>query len=91
MAKRVLLWALIGAALGDLAGVLLGGKMISYWVRPPGVTDQDRCVVEVDAALGELAKVQGVAALIGLVIFVIACLGWSRKRSSSATAEVGVK
>jgi hypothetical protein len=89
--KRMALWAVVGAGLGDLVGMLIGGKMISYWVRPPGVTDQDRCVVEVDAALGELVKVQGAAAVVGLVLFVILGIVWGRRSSAATRAVEGVK
>jgi hypothetical protein len=91
VAKRLLMWAVVGAGLGDLVGVLLGGKVISYWFRPPGVTDQDRCVVQIEAALGDIAKFQGITATIGLVICVIAGIAWSRRRSPAQPPEGAVK
>jgi hypothetical protein len=84
MAKRLLIWAVVGAAFGNLIGALLGPRVLSYWFRPPGVTDQDRCVVQIDAALNDLSKFEGVAAAIGLVLFIIIGVLWTRRRGAAA-------
>ena len=79
MAKRVIIWALVGAAVGNAIASWFGPQLLNYWFRPPGVTEQDRCVMQIQAAMSELVRVQLVGMGIGLLLFLILGIFWYRR------------
>jgi hypothetical protein len=83
VAKRLLIWAVIGAALGNALGVVAAVQFLPYWYRPPGVSEQDRCVSQIDSALTYMAKIQGIAAAVGLLLFLVLGVLWMRGRKKA--------
>jgi hypothetical protein len=91
VAKRLLLWAVVGAALGTLVGAVSGISLITYWASPLVGAEQDRCVGQVNAALVDMARLQGISAAVGLVAFLILGIWWSRRRSGKAESVAAPK
>lgn len=88
MAKRLIIWAIVGAAIGNAIASWFGPTVLNYWFRPPGVTDiNDRCVAQVDAAMHQLVKLQLYGVGAGLVLFLILGVFWYRRPREAKPAS----
>ena len=84
MFKRVIVWAIVGAAVGNAVSSWLGIKFLNYWFRPPGVTGLDRCVPQINAAMSNLVHAQLIGVAAGFVLFLILGLFWYRRPRSAS-------
>lgn len=87
MAKRLIIWAIVGAAIGNAIASWFGPSVLNYWFKPPGVTEADRCVMQVDAAMHELVKLQLWGIGIGLALFLILGIFWYRRPGEHKPAK----
>lgn len=79
MAKRLIIWSIVGLAIGNAISSWLGIRLLNYWFKPPGVTDQDRCIPQISAAMTDLVHVQLIGMAVGLVLFLVLGIFWYRR------------
>jgi hypothetical protein len=86
MVKRLLTWAVFGAALGNAVLAWLGMKF-EVWYATPGEKAPVSCAPQVQEAFARLAMWELVGAGAGMVAFLILGALWGRRAARKALVE----